>query len=131
MIALYLLAITLLGKDLDGMYYLSFSVAFVCIFKAGQNIYLLLPIGAIYMIKILIKNFVIEHKPINKLLIYLLVPFILYLFIPINEFNLYRIAKSLIIIVLFIVLEFFIIKKIADKINEIANNYNVNIFILI
>ena len=128
-IALYLLAITLLESELNGMYYLSYSVAFVCLFRAGANIYLLLPIGAIYMIKTLVKNFVIEHKPINKLLIYLLVPFILYLFIPINDFNMYRIAKSLIIIVLFIVLEFFIMNKDGLDVTKLFYTFAIGVVV--
>ena len=48
-IAPYLLIIVFLEGKLKGFYYLSFSVAFVCIFKLGTNIYLLLIIGAIYL----------------------------------------------------------------------------------
>ena len=128
-IALYLLAITLLETELNGMYYLSFSVAFVCIFKIGANLYMLLPVASIYMIKTLIKNFVIEKKPINKLLVYMLIPFVIYLFMPIHAYNMFSIAKALIMVVLFIVLEFFIMNK--DSINSTKLFYTFSVGIIL
>ena len=110
-IAPYLLIIAFMEGKLKGFYYLSFSVAFVCIFKLGTNIYLLLIIGAIYILATLIYNLVKEHKTLNKPLLIMLGVMLAYLLLPLHAYTTMLFVKIFVIVMLFLVLEFFMLNK--------------------